>query len=180
MQVPGTEIGNMGAVAERIGALARLRGELARRKAQKKMVGGGVAVVGVMVLRLALLAGLAAAVAGIATALDTWLAILVVFGALLVLGVGLLGAGAGILKGDKPQKAQNRAEPQALAAGPGKPRTRDRRTDAEIRNALVAEREAIVETIRRQAPMLAVGAFAVGFVVSGGIGATVRPLLRRR
>ena len=66
------------------------------------------------------------------------------------------------------------------------------RTEAEIRSDIARERqalgEAVVElrselvgmkSIRRNLPVLVVGALALGFVVSGGIGATIRFLMRR-
>ncbi len=69
----------------------------------------------------------------------------------------------------------------------------DRRTEAEIREAITAERQALDETLakfrrelgaqndlRRQLPALATGAFVLGFTLSGGIGATVRSVLRKR
>ena len=70
---------------------------------------------------------------------------------------------------------------------------RDQRTGADIREEIAAERKALEEAIqgipddmvgspalRRHLPVLAVSAFAVGFAISGGIGATVRPLMRKR
>ena len=69
----------------------------------------------------------------------------------------------------------------------------DTRTEAEIREAIATEREALEKTLakfrrelsaqndlRRQLPALATGAFVMGFTLSGGIGATVRSVLRKR
>jgi hypothetical protein len=69
----------------------------------------------------------------------------------------------------------------------------DTRTEADIREAIADEREALDKTLakfrrelgvqndlRRQLPALAAGAFVMGFTLSGGIGATVRSVLRRR
>ncbi len=69
----------------------------------------------------------------------------------------------------------------------------DTRTEAEIREAIAAERETLDKTLakfrrelgaqndlRRQLPALATGAFVMGFTLSGGIGATVRSVLRKR
>jgi hypothetical protein len=66
-------------------------------------------------------------------------------------------------------------------------------TAAGIRRELQVEREALaraVETLRESTdvmapvrarlPLALAGAFAVGFVASGGLGATVRLLFRRR
>jgi hypothetical protein len=65
-------------------------------------------------------------------------------------------------------------------------------TPSELRRELAAERERLVEsmerlrgsldvgaTVRPRLPLVLAGAFAVGFVLSGGIGATMRLLARR-
>ena len=65
-------------------------------------------------------------------------------------------------------------------------------TPPELRRELAAERERLVESMERlrgsldvgatvqpRLPLVLVGAFAVGFVLSGGIGATMRLLARR-
>ena len=67
------------------------------------------------------------------------------------------------------------------------------RQDTEaVRHALAAEREQLVEAVnelrrssdlaaqvREKLPLLLAGAFMVGFVLSGGIGATMRLIFRR-
>lgn len=71
--------------------------------------------------------------------------------------------------------------------------TRDHpQTPPELRRELAAERARLVEsmerlrgsldvaaTVRPRLPVVLVGAFAIGFVLSGGIGATMRLLARR-
>jgi hypothetical protein len=65
-------------------------------------------------------------------------------------------------------------------------------TPPELRRELAAERERLAEsmerlrgsldvdaTVRPRLPLVLVGAFTVGFVLSGGIGATMRLLARR-
>jgi hypothetical protein len=65
-------------------------------------------------------------------------------------------------------------------------------TDREIRRELVEEREKLAEAVdtlrteldvggklKAKLPVAAAGALGLGFVASGGIGATVRLLLRR-
>ena len=61
------------------------------------------------------------------------------------------------------------------------------RTDQDIRRELGEEREqlaAAVKTLRSglraKLPVAAVGALGLGFLASGGVGATVRRLTRRR
>jgi hypothetical protein len=66
-------------------------------------------------------------------------------------------------------------------------------TQAELRRELQAERERLAEAVealrqaadyqtvlRSRVPVLALAAFGGAFVLSGGIGATVRLVLRRR
>jgi hypothetical protein len=65
-------------------------------------------------------------------------------------------------------------------------------TPSELRRELAAEREQLAEsierlrgsldvgsTVRLRLPLALAGAFAVGFVLSGGVGATMRLLARR-
>jgi hypothetical protein len=65
-------------------------------------------------------------------------------------------------------------------------------TPPELRRELAIERERLAEsmerlrgsldvgaTVRPKLPLVLAGAFAVGFVVSGGIGATMRLIARR-
>ena len=66
------------------------------------------------------------------------------------------------------------------------------RTPPELRRELAAERDRLAESMERlrdsldvgatvqpKLPLVLAGAFAVGFVLSGGIGATMRLLARR-
>ena len=65
-------------------------------------------------------------------------------------------------------------------------------TEEQVRAQIAAEREQLVVAVdemraaadptvalRSKLPLLAIGAFAVGFVLGGGIGATMRLVLRR-
>ena len=65
-------------------------------------------------------------------------------------------------------------------------------TEEQVRAQIAAEREQLVAAVeemrsvagptavlRSKLPMLAVGAFAAGFVLGGGIGATMRLIFRR-
>jgi len=65
-------------------------------------------------------------------------------------------------------------------------------TEEQVRARIAAEREQLVVAVeemraaadptavlKSKLPLLAVGAFAVGFVLGGGIGATMRLVLRR-
>jgi hypothetical protein len=65
-------------------------------------------------------------------------------------------------------------------------------TEEQVRAQIAAEREQLVAAVdemrsvagptavlRSKMPMLAVGAFAAGFVLGGGIGATMRLVFRR-
>jgi hypothetical protein len=65
-------------------------------------------------------------------------------------------------------------------------------TPAELRDELAEERERLVESVERlrgsldvgasvrpRLPLVLAGAFAAGFVLGGGIGATMRLLVRR-
>jgi hypothetical protein len=63
--------------------------------------------------------------------------------------------------------------------------------ETDVRRELAAEREQLVDAVeelrstsvsdalRERLPLLVVGAFAVGFVLSGGVGAVARLLFRR-
>ena len=60
-------------------------------------------------------------------------------------------------------------------------------TEQELRRELHDEREQLVEaigtlraTVRSKIPLVTAGALGLGFVASGGVGATARLLLRRR
>lgn len=69
----------------------------------------------------------------------------------------------------------------------------ERETTADLRHALARERRDLVHAVeslressraarnlRARLPVAIVGAFGLGFVLSGGIGATMRLLFRRR
>jgi hypothetical protein len=60
-------------------------------------------------------------------------------------------------------------------------------TEQELRRELHDEREQLVEAVgtlrarlRSKIPLVTAGALGLGFVASGGVGATARLLLRRR
>ncbi len=66
------------------------------------------------------------------------------------------------------------------------------RTDAELREQIDEERQALGEAIenlrtefvgmralRENLPAIAAGAFVLGFVISGGVGAAIRLVMRR-
>ena len=195
MPTPAAESANGGVggaakqVAEHASAIARLEVELAslelKQKAASLGIGAGLAV-GAAVVAFYMVGFLFATLAaGLATFLAVWLALLIVT---LFLGLVVVATRA-----DRPQP-----HPEGLSARPGAGDPRGEthrggaqavtRTQAEIQRELEAEREQLagaVEQLRDsfklkpKLPALAAGAASVGFVLAGGVGATMRYFARR-
>ena len=126
-----------------------------------------------------------------------WAALLIVFGALLlvslVLGSSRLRA---IKKGTPPVPEQAVAEAKLTTEAIKANGRTNTRTTEDVRRDIAAEREQLADAVedlragigeatdvsarlRERLPVVAAGALATGFVVAGGIGATMRFVARR-
>ena len=131
------------------------------------------------------------------SSLPTWAALLIVFGVLLPHHPCARPRGANDQEGHAARSRAGRRRSQADHGGDEAqwPHSANRNTE-EVRRDIAAEREQLADAVedlragigeatdvsarlRERLPVVAAGAFATGFVVAGGIGATMRLFFRR-